>query len=318
MIELSRTDLRIIYLTMVWFCFFANGLLWSLPNKIIVLTSDHLEEYENAREGFVYSFDNGTEIVQLNLQGRIDPDEQLAFSHALNREKPDLILCIGSPAAQFLSLSNINVPLVHTLVYETGHAEGNKSKENPFYAVEYELPPFTQLALIRRIFPDIERISCLLPNNISSDWIEGLHQATKQIHLDVLARRVDKASTLTTLLDSLSAQSDMLWIHPRLGVQNNSLLQYVLTFCISHRFPVIGGAESHIRKGAVLSLAANPAQCGELAAHIAKEIMQYGAPNKDVLKTPQEAKVIINKRMAKWYDLNIPEEMLNRADKIYY
>ncbi len=310
--------MRIFYLTMAWLCFYGNGLLWSLPNKIIVLTSDHLEEYENAREGFVYAFDKGTEIVQLNLQGRVDPDEQLAFSHALNREKPDLILCIGSPAARFLSLSENEVPLVHTLVYESGPAEGNKSNTNHSYTVVYELPALTQLALIRRIFPDIKRISCLLPNNISSDWVEGLHQATKQIHLDVLAQRVDKASTLTTLLDSLSSQSDMLWIHPRLGVQNNSLLQYVLTFCISHRFPVIGGAESHIRKGAVLSLAADPGQCGELAAHIAKEIMQYGAPNRDVLKYPREARVIINKRMAKWYDLNIPEEMLNRADKIYY
>ncbi len=162
MTDVTRTDLRILYLTIVWLCIFGNGLLWSLPNKIIVLTSDHFQEYENAREGFVCSFDKGIEIVQLNLQGRIDADEQLAFSHALSREKPDLVLCIGSPAAQFLSLSKINVPLVHTLVYEFRHRDGEFSNDSYLYAIEYELEPHTQFALIRKTFPDIERISCLL------------------------------------------------------------------------------------------------------------------------------------------------------------
>ncbi|MBT0960995.1 ABC transporter substrate-binding protein [Denitromonas iodatirespirans] len=228
----------------------------------------------------------------------------------------DILIAIGTRAAQELSQHNGSHPLICTLLTEQSYAELPPAARGKRSAVFIDQPVSRQLALIRAALPDWNRIA-IVHGAQSAGFVKAIHAAAPAQGLTVRAAEVSDDQTLYSALQAVLSRPAILLAVPDPKVFNNFTIQNVLLTAYRHRAPVVGFSPAYVRAGAVMAVYSTPEHMGRQAAEQAMLAVR-GAPLPEA-SYPTQFSVSVNPHVARSLSIELPdaatlEAKLRRAE----
>jgi putative ABC transport system substrate-binding protein len=115
----------------------------------------------------------------------------------------------------------------------------------------------------------------------------------------------------------MHGEIDALWILPDLTVLAPEVVQYMLLFSFRNRIPLLGLSENQARMGALLGLSFESGRdIGVQVVELANEVLSGKSADKIPFTTARKVKLTVNLKTAAKLGLQVPKEILERADLV--
>ncbi len=126
----------------------------------------------------------------------------------------------------------------------------------------------------------------------------------------------NREETVNAIKD-LEGKIDAIWMVPDTTVVMPFSIKYMLLFSFRNKIPLFGLSDKYVKRGALLAVSFDATDMGRQAGELALQILKKENDENSSLIFARALKLFLNLKTAKIMGLKIPEEMKERADKIY-
>ncbi|NHU85903.1 ABC transporter substrate-binding protein [Kocuria sp. JC486] len=272
-----------------------------------------------AREGFKSAFEEeGIEVEwdEQNAQGEQATASNIAGTFA-NDDK-DLILAVATPTAQAAAQSIQDKPIVFTAVTDPQEAGLVDSWEEPGGNVTGTSdmnPVKEQLELLKEIDPDVKTVGIVYSSGEANSQVQvdAAKEAAKELDLEIKEATVSNSSEVQQGLQSLDV--DAVYVPTDNVVV--SALETVIQYGEENQLPILASEGDSVTRGAVATYGIDYESLGKQAGEMAIKILKEDAdPATMPVEEQTELQLHINPEAAKAQGVEIPQEVLDRADVV--
>jgi putative ABC transport system substrate-binding protein len=280
--------------------------------EIAVLKSASLPYYEQAIIGFKAGIPATISVKDYNLGGQLTEGRQIAKS--LRASPPDLIFAVGLKAAMASKLEIFDTPVVFCMVLNP-EAHGLPTPNMTGIAVRP--PAETQLAALRSIVPNRNRVGVLYDEEQSGDFIRQAHREAKQQGLELLAVTIHRQDQIPNAVRVLLPKIDVLWLIQDQTVVSESAIPFFLESTLDAKVPLFTFSSTLVQQGALGALVLDPWTVGQQAAHIARARLNGNHVSAGLLQTPDRPQLALNLNSAEHVGLALPTELIRLAGHLF-
>lgn len=272
--------------------------------------------YAGIEQGLKEAF--GDKVV-IDLQnGNTDPATCDAIAKNMVAKNYDLIIPIATPAAlsAYAAAATVDIPVVFCAVSDPVAAGLVKTIDAPggkCTGTSDILDLDSQVELITSLQKDVKKIGVLYTTSEANSLsqLEVLKEVVKDKGIEIIAQGVQGASDIPQAALSLCAKVDCINNFTDNNVVNN--LNVLINQANTAGIPVYGSEVEQVEKGCLASVSIDYVSLGRKTAELAKRVLN----GEDVAKVPvatiSDTTPVINKTVAKTFNIEIPEAY-NNAD----
>jgi putative ABC transport system substrate-binding protein len=286
--------------------------LYSVPaySDVAVIKTAGITAYDDVRNGFSsVCFENKREF---NLQEDLTNQNQI--NDELKAGTFSLILGIGSQAATFAKTNFPDIPLVFCLVVDP---EKNGFKADKITGVSYVVPIKEQFSIFKSLSKKIKRIGVIYTQPFNDSLMEQAKSVANDLSLQLVTSPIQSGQDIQKAMTDIDGKADALWIPPDPSLFSEEVIRYIGTTSISKQLPFAGPNELCVRAGAIFSLAPDSIEAGREAGEMANKIVQGTPPSGVPIQELKKLRIILNLKAAGLLGLEIPQNILKSASKIY-
>src|SRR3989454_8590360 len=279
--------------------------------EIVILKSADISAYNQAIDSFKAALAGSATITEYDMQGDMARGRKLA--RKVRASNADIVLAVGIKAALAAKLEIVDVPIVYCMVLDP---EKNGLNAPNMVGIILEVPVDRQFREMRWVLPGLKRLGVLYDPEKTGDLVEDARRVGKTFGVELIARQVHSEKEVPAGLRGLIPQVDALWLIPDGTVLTEESISFLLTTALDSNVPVIGFSSELVRSGALVGLSVNYEDVGRQAALLTRKILsaQIKAP---ITFPPEKLRLALNLKTAKFLGLQIPSDVLNRADQLY-
>ena len=273
---------------------------------------------DESNKGFVDALNeqglkDKVDIDQQNAQG--DQSNLKSITARFKSNKPDIIFGISTPATQAVANEIKDIPIVGCAItdFETAKlVKSNQKPETNVTGVNDRGPVEKQVDMGKVFLPNAKTMGLLYCSSEVNSEIQA-NQAKKHaasIGLSVVEKTVSSVNDIQQVAESMVGQVDFIYV-PTDNVLASSIPTLVKVTDPA-KIPVLVGADSMARDGALASLSVDFYKSGVQAGHMAAQILDGKIkPEETPVEDPEVYEVIINKKNAEILGIKIPDEYKN-------
>ena len=249
-------------------------------------------------------------ITEFDLRG--DRSEGERVLGAL-KGRGAILVALGPMAAQVARQFLPDSPLIFGMVQDPGKIGLNGPTIS---GVAFSVPVKNQLAAFRMVFPRGTRVGLM-----SSDdrMVQEAQKAATVVRVNVTARTVasekDVPSVLRTLLKGPDAV-DALWIPADPVLLADETRRFILSETLKEGKPVFSFSPALVAEGALVSDGPDLVSVGEQLAELVNRTVAGDKTARGTVLVPR-AELVINKKIADKLRIEIPEDALRAANKVF-
>ena len=279
---------------------------------------------DSAREGFIEGlkekgFEEGKNIKfdYKNAQG--DVSIAKTISDQFVTSKVDMIFAIATPNVQAAYNSTKDIPIVFTAVtdpVETEVAKGWESSETNVTGTSDMVSIDNQLDLLSSLVPDIKTLGVIYCSSEVNSVIQvnSLKDAVKDRDIEIKEVSVTNVSEINQNLSSVLGSIDALYVPTDNTIA--SAYDLVGNLCINKNIPILCAEEAGVSKGGLCSIGIDYFKLGKEAGYKAAEVLQGTNPSDIAITTMADMDITINTAVAEKLNITIPEDTLEKANKV--
>ena len=234
-----------------------------------------------SNEGFVAALDDAGisyEIDQQNAQN--DQSACQTIASKLVNDGDDLILAIGTPAAQAVSSATSDIPIIGTAITDFAESGLVASNEEPGGNVtgSSDLTPVTdQIELLEQLVPDAKTVGLLYCTAESNSEVQ-ISMAEEALDAAGIAHErytVSSSNEIQQVIESMVGKVDAIYTPT-----DNTIAAGMATVSMvanENDLPVIVGCDTMVEDGGLASYSINYYDLGYKAGEMAVEILTEGA-----------------------------------------
>ena len=249
--------------------------------KIGVLQLTEHAALDASNEGFVAALDDAGisyEIDQQNAQN--DQSACQTIASKLVNDGDDLILAIGTPAAQAVSSATSDIPIIGTAITDFAESGLVASNEEPGGNVtgSSDLTPVTdQIELLEQLVPDAKTVGLLYCTAESNSDIQIAMAEEELDALGIAHERftVSSSNEIQQVVESMVGSVDAIYTPT-----DNTIAAGMTTVAMVANeagVPTICGEVGMVENGGLASVSINYEELGYRAGEMAVEILTEGA-----------------------------------------
>ena len=291
----------------------------TISYKIGVLQLAEHPSLNLAYEGFVEGLkENGIvdgENLKLDFQNASgDQTNCISIADKLVNDGSNLILAIATPAAQAVASKTTTIPLLCTAVTDF---ESAKLTEKNISGTSDMAPVENEMKLITELFPEAKTVAMLYSSSeanskLQVDLAKGF---CEEMGLEAVEKTVSNTNDLNQIVQSLKGKCDVIWVPTDNTVVSG--MATVTMIATELGIPVVASEENSVSNGAIAAHSLDYFELGKQTAVMASKILKDGANPSDMpVEFLKETKLVINKAQAEKLGVEIPEEMLEKANLI--
>lgn len=274
---------------------------------------------DNAREGFKQAFDDaGIEVEWDEQNAQNDQATASNIAGTFATAGHDLIHAIATPTAQAAAQQITDIPIVISSVTDPEEAGLVDSWEEPGGNLTgaSDMNPVTeQLELLLEIVPDAESVGVVYssgePN--SQVQVDMLNEAAAELGIEVQEATISASAEVQQGVESLNA--DAIYVPTDNAVV--SALEAVIQYGEGNDVPIIAAEADSVIRGAVATYGIDYTQLGHQAGEMAIRILVDGEdPATMAVETQSELELTVNPEAADAMGVELPQEVLDRADVV--
>ena len=273
---------------------------------------------EMARLGYVdqktISYD------QSNANGDVATAQ--AIAQKLAHANCSLVFAITTPSSQAVAqaLKGTSTPLVFGAVTDPVAAGLVESLDRPgknTTGTSDRWPVADQFGLLLRLRPTIKRIGIVFnPGEANAEAnMKVVENTTQALHLQVVKVPVANTSEVQTAAASLVGRCDAIYVPA-----DNTVITAMDTLVRTseqNRIPLLPGVSSNIEQGGFGTLGPDYHDIGVQSARLAEQVLKGKKAGEIPVATATRFEYFFNVRSAKATGIDIPEDLLSKAVKVY-
>lgn len=285
----------------------------------IIQPMEH-ESLDAAREGFVqaladHGYTDGDTIVldYQNAQG--DSSALLTISQRFVGDDCDLVLAIGTGAAQSIASQTSEIPVLITAVTDPVDAGLVQSSEAPGTNVTgtNDMNPIReQLELIPEILPDAQTVGLLYTSSEDNSilQIEEAKAILEEMNLDYVEQTVTGSNDVQQAVQSIVTRCDAIYI----PTDNTfaSAMPLVGSVVMESGTPVICGATGMVEAGGLITLGLNYYNLGYQTGEMAAKVLEGADPASMPVQSQNQYDYVVNEEMLSALGMELPQSLLEK------
>ena len=285
----------------------------------IIQPMEH-ESLDAAREGFVqaladHGYTDGDTIVldYQNAQG--DSSALLTISQRFVGDDCDLVLAIGTGAAQSIASQTSEIPVLITAVTDPVDAGLVQSSEAPGTNVTgtNDMNPIReQLELIPEILPDAQTVGLLYTSSEDNSilQIEEAKAILEEMNLDYVEQTVTGSNDVQQAVQSIVTRCDAIYI----PTDNTfaSAMPLVGSVVMESGTPVICGATGMVEAGGLITLGLNYYNLGYQTGEMAAQVLEGADPASMPVQSQYQYDYVVNEEMLSALGMELPQSLLEK------
>ena len=285
----------------------------------IIQPMEH-ESLDAAREGFVqaladHGYTDGDTIVldYQNAQG--DSSALLTISQRFVGDDCDLVLAIGTGAAQSIASQTSEIPVLITAVTDPVDAGLVQSSEAPGTNVTgtNDMNPIReQLELIPEILPDAQTVGLLYTSSEDNSilQIEEAKAILEEMNLDYVEQTVTGSNDVQQAVQSIVTRCDAIYI----PTDNTfaSAMPLVGSVVMESGTPVICGATGMVEAGGLITLGLNYYNLGYQTGEMAAQVLEGADPASMPVQSQNQYDYVVNEEMLSELGMELPQSLLEK------
>jgi len=279
--------------------------------EIVILKSADISAYNQAIDSFKAALAGSATITEYDMQGDVARGRKLA--RKVRASTADLVLAVGIKAALAAKLEIVDIPIIYCMVLDP---EKNGLNAPNMVGIMLEVPLDRQFKEMRSVLPGLKRLGVLYDPEKTGDLVEDARRVGKAFGVELVTRQVHSDKEIPAALRGLIPQVDAFWLIPDSTVLTEESISFLLTTTLDSNIPVIGFSPELVRSGALVGLSVNYEDVGRQAALLTRKIFsaQIKAP---ATFPPEKLRLALNLKTGKFLGVQIPPDVLNRADQLY-
>ena len=285
----------------------------------IIQPMEH-ESLDAAREGFVqaladHGYTDGDTIVldYQNAQG--DSSALLTISQRFVGDDCDLVLAIGTGAAQSIASQTSEIPVLITAVTDPVDAGLVQSSEAPGTNVTgtNDMNPIReQLELIPEILPDAQTVGLLYTSSEDNSilQIEEAKAILEEMNLDYVEQTVTGSNDVQQAVQSIVTRCDAIYI----PTDNTfaSAMPLVGSVVMESGTPAICGATGMVEAGGLITLGLNYYNLGYQTGEMAVQVLEGADPASMPVQSQNQYDYVVNEEMLSALGMELPQSLLEK------
>ncbi|MEK7813387.1 MAG: ABC transporter substrate-binding protein, partial [Candidatus Desantisbacteria bacterium] len=285
-------------------CFAADGA------AVSVIFSSDIAPYQQAWHGFKEFFeqrDTTLKVYQYNLKHQ----EPEAIYSQIKKQKPNIILTLGSNASRLVRQRITHTPVVCSMVLNPEELAGSN-----ITWVSLSIPAIMQLEEIKRLLPQVKKIGMIYSPSTLNIYTEIL-QACKDSDCQLIARKISTGEDISKVLNDISREIDCFLMIPDTEIYFPKAVEYLLIEGLNEKFPVIGLSSYYTKAGALFSFECDYRDIGAQAGEIALKILDGQNPSDILPAKPRRVRFSLNLLTAKHIGIKIPDTVIKQASEVF-
>jgi ABC-type uncharacterized transport system substrate-binding protein len=224
-----------------------------------------------------------------------------------------ILVALGPMAAQVARQFEPDAPLIYGMVQDPGKVGLSVANVS---GVAFSVPVKNQLAAFRLVFPRGSRVGLMTSDD---RLLQEAQKAAAVVRVNVVARAVasekDVPSTLRSLLKGADAV-DAIWIPADPVLLAEETRRFILAETLKDGKPVFSFSPALVAEGALVSDGPDLTSVGEMLADLVNRTASGDKTVKGSLLVPR-AELVINKKIADKLHIEIPDDALRAANKVF-
>lgn len=291
--------------------------------KVFKIGISQLAEHpalDDARRGFedgLIELGVNVEIDYQNAQG--DIPTSVTISQKFVKDKVDLIYAIATPAAQSAKQATNSIPVLFSAVTDPVASELISTMEKPGANVtgtSDASPMDRQLQIFKDLDSSIKKVGIIFntsePN--SQIQVEMAKELAPSIGLEIVEVGISNINDIPQAVDSIVKKVDALYT-----ITDNmvaSAINVVSEKAISNKMITVGGEDSHVAGGILITDGISYYELGKQTAKMAKEILVDGKSPADIPSaTATNTKKVFNEKTLEALGLDKNNKVFEDATK---
>ncbi|MFP4021291.1 MAG: ABC transporter substrate-binding protein [Halanaerobium sp.] len=277
-----------------------------------------------AREGFIEGLAEegfSEDEVEFNTQNaQADFSTAQSISQQFKDNDLDLILAIATPNAQAAANVISDTPVLFTAVTDPEEAGIVESMEAPggnLTGTTDMNPVAEQVKLIKEFLPEISDLGVLYnPGEVNSVvQVDLAKETAEEMGIELHEGTVSNSSEVSLATSSLIGDVDAIYVPTDNIIV--SALPSVLNITNENNIPVFASENGQVKQGAIATLGIDYKLLGIQTGKMAARVLNGENPAEMAVESSDELKLYLNTKAAENLDLEIPDDVLERADETY-
>ncbi len=264
--------------------------------------------------------DGKTAILEFRwAQGR--PELHTQFAHELAQLGADVIVTSGA-AVPALMKAAPNTPIVFAVANDPVGAGMVKSLAEPggnVTGISLQTLDLAQkrLELFREIVPNVRRLAIMADGTFPQAMLElnSVRDLAGKFKIETTSLEIRRTEDIASAFARAEAEkTDALYVVINELLNANRLL--IVTSAQKAKLPSVYGTRDWVQSGGLMSYGPNFPSLFARSADLTDQILRGTKPANIPVEQPTRFELVINLQTAKQVDVQVPEDLLVRADSI--
>jgi putative tryptophan/tyrosine transport system substrate-binding protein len=286
-------------------------------DSIVVLKSREIQAYEIALKSFRNTLrekgDDPAIGEYLLPEGNQEREGLLAD---IRRQKPRLIVALGSAATSHVSKAVRDLPVVFCMVLNpvaSGFIRSMNASGNNLTGASLDIPAHVQFEALRSIVPHVRRVGVIYNPQETESVVQQAKAAAKGIGLDLVSIAIPSKEKVPDALETLDRSIDALWSVADSTLFSSGSTEFILLHTLRNKIPFMGLSPAFVKAGALMALAADYEEVGVQCGGQAKKVLMGDQPSTIPVTRPQRVTLHVNLKTADIIGLTISPNRLKGA-----
>jgi putative tryptophan/tyrosine transport system substrate-binding protein len=280
--------------------------------EIAIVKSADLPYYDHAIVGFKAGLPPMTKVKEYNLDGQLTRGREIGKS--LRASPPDLVLAVGLKATLSAKLEIFDTPVVFCMVL---NPEAFDLPTSNMTGIAVRAPPEAQLAALRSLMPDRQRVGVLYGGDHAGAFIRDAHKAAKEQGLDLISVSVRHQEDVPHAVRGLLPKIDVLWLIQDQVVVSEPAIPVFLESSLSAKVPTFTFSSTLVQQGAVGALVLDPWAVGQQAARLSLTRLKDAGALAGAMKAPERSQLALNLRSAEHFNIALSPDQIRLAGHVF-
>lgn len=236
------------------------------------------------------------EYAIADVKGRLD--------RVAEREGTRVVVALGTDAVGEALRLPSSIPVVYGLVISPP-----RSTRPNVTGVYMSTPATEYVSVVRKYLPSIKRVSVVGSQSLLNVLLGGDHP-------QVTAYRVGSSSDLVNTVGRLDG-SDALLLLPDVNLLTASVMDNVFLFSFRKNIPLLGISEVNVKQGSLLALVFDPKAVSRQIGEKVQSLLKGASADTIPSAAPRKFNLFVNTNTARKMGIDLPDDMLRKAKRLY-
>lgn len=235
----------------------------------------------------------------------------------IKNKKTELVFTLGTSALNLVKDEPKDTPVIFTFVLNPDAVIGRGRGRTNITGIDMHIPPEEQFRIFLQVMPKAKRVGVVYDPAKNQGTIDAAKNAAQNLGITLIAKAVTSGKEAINAISDMEGKIDVLWMVPDTTVITKESIEYMLLFSFRNRIPLIGISDKYVKSGALFAVSFDNEDMGRQAGEIAMRVLEGEDIKSMSMLKPRRLRLSINLNTAEKIGLNIPEDIIRRADYVY-